>query len=72
MTDSLKKFVTQVSEGEDYVAPTFDPYSPRHHVYYVSEVVKCYKDPRSLARDHIQMSSQYLKVFRNRTVPTEE
>lgn len=36
MTDSLRQFVTQVNEGKDYAPCSFNPYSPRNNIYYVS------------------------------------
>ncbi len=50
ITDSLKKFVTQANEGKDYLTCNFNPYSPRHNVYYVTEILKFFKEELSLAR----------------------
>jgi hypothetical protein len=71
INDSLKKFVTQVNEGKDYLAPSFNPYSPRNNIYYVSEILKFHKDDRSLAREHIAMSAQYIRAFESRRVPSQ-
>lgn len=72
MTDSLRQFVTQVNEGKDYVPCSFNPYSPRNNIYYVSQILKFHKDDRSLAREHIMTSAQYLKVFETKRQPTAE
>jgi hypothetical protein len=61
-----------VTEGENYQPANFNPYSPRHNIYYISEIIKFYKDDRSLAREHITMSAQYLKIFDTRRIPSEE
>ncbi len=63
--------MTQVNEGKDYVGCNFNPYSPKHHTYYVSEILKFYQEDRSLAREHIAMSAQYLKIFNNIKAPSE-
>lgn len=47
---SLKGLVTQVPEYSDLHTFNSNPYSPRHNVYYVSELVRAYQDSRSLAR----------------------
>lgn len=70
--ESLRSFVTQVTEGENYQPCNTNPYSPRHNLYYISEIIKYYKNDRSLAREHITMSAQYLKIFDTRKAPTEE
>lgn len=72
MTDSLRQFVTQVNEGKDYTPCSFNPYSPRNNIYYVSQILKFHKDERSLVREHIMTSAQYLKVFETKRQPTAE
>lgn len=64
--------MTQVNEGKDYVTSNFNPYSPKHNTYYVSEILKFYKEERSLAREHITMSAQYLRIFEGIRVPSDE
>jgi hypothetical protein len=49
-----------------------DPYSPRHNVYYVSEMVKSYLDEKSLAREHLLTSLHILKILENTQFATEE
>ena len=63
MKESLLKFVTQANDGKDYVSAHFNPYSPRQNTYYVAEVLKMFKEERSLVREHIAMSAQYLRIF---------
>lgn len=46
----LDAIVTSVPEPKEMHAFEKDPYSPRHNIYYVSEIVRAYKDHRSLAR----------------------
>ena len=36
--------VSQVSYHKKFQPMAFDPYSPRHNVYYVSEIVRAYKE----------------------------
>ena len=48
--DPLKELVSQVSYEKKLKPMTFDPYSPRHNVYYVSEIVRAYKEENSLPR----------------------
>ena len=72
MTDSLRQFVTQVNEGKDYAPCSFNPYSPRNNIYYVSQILKFHKDERTLARQHIMTSAQYLKVFETKRQHTAE
>lgn len=50
----------------------FDPYSPRHNVYYVSEIVRAYKEENSLAREHLVSSIQLLKMLSRSRLPTRE
>ena len=42
---------------------TNNPYSPRHKIYYVSELVRAYKDERSLAREHLNTTLNILKII---------
>ena len=48
--DPLKELVSQVSYEKKLKPMAFDPYSPRHNVYYVSEIVRAYKEENSLPR----------------------
>ena len=48
------------------------PYSTRNNTYYVSEIIKNYKDRRSAAREHIISSLQILKALENSKMPTKE
>ena len=40
----LKQFVTKVAEHSELHTFTNNPYSPNHSIYYVSEIIKSYKD----------------------------
>ena len=48
--NGLKDLVTKVPEQAKFHTFNSNPYSPRHNIYYVSEVVRAYKDQQSLAR----------------------
>ena len=41
----------------------YNPYSPRHNMYYVSEITRAYKEDKSLAREHLLTSMQLLKIM---------
>lgn len=42
---ALKGIVTQVpKQNKELHSLNFNPYSPRHNMYYVSEVTRAYKD----------------------------
>jgi hypothetical protein len=63
--DSLKGLVIQVPENEGVREAVLNPYSPRSPTYYVSEVAKSYREPRSAAREHLTQSLQILKTLEN-------
>ena len=49
-TNKLTEIVTSVPEHKELHTFERDPYSPKHNIYYVSEIVRAYKDVKSLAR----------------------
>lgn len=55
--------VSQVNYKKNLKPFAFDPYSPRHNTYYVSEVVRAYKEENSIAREHLVNSIQLLKML---------
>ena len=59
----LKDLVTKVPDHSDLHTFQANPYSPRHNVYYVSELVRAYKDEQSLAREHLLTSLNILRVL---------
>ena len=40
----LKQFVTSVPEHKELHTFEKNPYSPKHNLYYISEIIKSYKD----------------------------
>lgn len=60
---NLKEFITQVPEHKELHTFDKDPYSPRHNIYYISEIIKSYKDEKSLAREHLLTSLHILKIL---------
>ena len=60
---ALDDLVTQVPERKELHTFVQNPYSPRHNIYYVSEVVRAYKDSKSLAREHVHTSLQIMAYF---------
>lgn len=62
----------QVPENGELHLPAFNPYSPRSQTYYVSEVIKNYKDLKSTVREHLATSIQILKTLENSKMPTKE
>lgn len=70
--DPLKEVVSQVSYKKNLKPMAFDPYSPRHNTYYVSEIVRAYKEENSLAREHLVSSMQLLKMLGRSRIPSKE
>ncbi len=68
----LKQFITQVPQHKDLHSFTQNPYSPRHSIYYVSEILRAYKEEKSLAREHILSSIEYLRMFHHSKIPDEK
>jgi hypothetical protein len=69
----LKEVVSQVSCKKNLKPLAFDPYSPCHNIYYVSEIVRAYREENSLAREHLVSSLQFLRMLsRNRVQPRQE
>lgn len=62
----------QVPENTNLKSPSFNPYSPRHSNYYISEIIKNYKDPKSNAREHLTTSLQILKAMENSKMPSKQ
>ena len=61
----LNNLVTQVPQHKELQTFNFNPYSPRHNIYYVSEIARAYKEAKSLAREHILSSMRILRVLEN-------
>ena len=68
----LKQFVTQVPEHRELHSFDKDPYSPQQHTYYVSEIVKSYKDEKSLAREHLLTSLHIFRILGGTRFATNE
>lgn len=49
-----------------------NPYSPKHSIYYISEIVKSYRDDKSLAREHLLTSLHIFKILENSKFATDE
>lgn len=47
---SLKQFVSSVPEHAELHSFEKNPYSPKHNIYYISEIIKSYRDEKSIAR----------------------
>jgi hypothetical protein len=61
---ALKGIVTQVpKQNKELHSLAFNPYSPRHNLYYVSEVTRAYKDEKSLVREHLLTSIHILNIM---------
>lgn len=71
-TNKLTEIVTSVPEHKELHAFERDPYSPKHNIYYVSEIVRAYKDVKSLAREHLQTTLQIMAYFQKIEKPNEE
>ena len=69
---SLNGLVTQVPQHAQLHSFNTNPYSPRHNVYYVSELVRAINDERSLAREHLVTSLNILKNLENSKRLSEE
>jgi hypothetical protein len=69
---NLGALVTQVPERKELHSFDKNPYSPRHSIYYVSEVIRAYTDPKSLAREHLNTSLQVMAYFEKRERPCDE
>lgn len=62
----LKGIVTQMpKQNRDLHSFDHNPYSPRHNMYYVSEITRAYKEEKSIAREHLLTSIQLLKIMDN-------
>jgi hypothetical protein len=68
----LKQFVTQVPEHKELHTVEKNPYSPKHNVYYISEIIKTYKDEKSLGREHLLTSLHIFKILENSRFATDE
>ena len=69
---SLKGLVTQVPEQAELRTFNSNPYSPRHNLYYVSELIRAYQDEKSLAREHLVTSLNVLKLLERSKRCSEE
>jgi hypothetical protein len=63
--------VIQVPENQEFHKPEENPYSPRNSTYYVSEVIKNYRDPKSSVKEHLDTSLQILKALEKSKLPTK-
>lgn len=63
MEQTLNGFVTHVPESGSKIFAQ-NPYSPRS-IYYVSEIIKGYKDKKSLMWEHIKTSIFLFNYFSN-------
>lgn len=66
----LKGLVTQVPQHKELRYFDFNPYSPRSNTYYVSEVLKAYKEEKSQVREHLLSSMHLLKTLESSKRPT--
>lgn len=62
-TDALKHLVSQVNCKKNIKILNSDPYLVKNHIYYVSEIIRAYKEQNSLARDHLINSHRQLKAL---------
>lgn len=69
---ALDDLVTKVPERKELHSFDKNPYSPRHNIYYVSEIVRAYEDPKSIAREHLHTSLQIMAYFQKCEKPSEE
>lgn len=69
---SLKQFVSSVPEHAELHTFDKNPYSPKHNIYYISEIIKSYRDEKSLAREHLLTSLHIFKVLENSKFATEQ
>jgi hypothetical protein len=68
----LKQLVTSMPEHKDVHTFERDPYSPKHNIYYISEIIKTYKDDKSLGREHLLTSLHIFKILENSRFATDE
>lgn len=64
--------VTSFPEHKELHTFEKDPYSPKHNIYYISEIVKSYKDDKSLGREHLLTSLHIFKILENSRFATDE
>ena len=67
----LGGLVTQVAEHKELHTFEKNPYSPNHNIYYVSEIVRAYKEEKSLAREHLFTSLQVFRMLQNSKKPSD-
>lgn len=71
-SQALKQLVSQVNCSKNLKSINFDPYTPKsHHIYYVSEILRAYKEQNSLARDHLINSLHQLRTLSKIKGPTK-
>ena len=68
----LSLLVTSVPEHKELHTFDKNPYSPKHNVYYISEIIKSYRDDKSLGREHLLTSLHIFKVLENSRFATDE
>jgi hypothetical protein len=71
-SEALKQMVSQVSCPKNVKAITTNPYSTRHNIYYISELVKAYLEPNSLVREHLITSFHQLKALKDVRGPSRQ
>jgi hypothetical protein len=49
-----------------------NPYSPNHNIYYISEIIKSYRDEKSIGREHLLTSLHIMKILENSRFATAE
>jgi hypothetical protein len=64
--------VTSVPEHKELHTFEKNPYSPKHNIYYTSEIVKSYKDDKSLGREHLLTSLHIFKILDNSRFATDD
>jgi hypothetical protein len=68
----LNVLITKMPELQDLRTFDTNPYSPRNSTYYVSELVKAYRDELSLPREHLLTSLHIMKLLERSRRPSEE
>ena len=68
----LRQFVSKEKEHKELHTFDHNPYSPKHNIYYISEIIKSYRDEKSLGREHLLTSLHIFKVLENSRFATEQ
>jgi hypothetical protein len=70
-TADLKQFVSSMPEHAELHTFEKNPYSPKHNIYYISEIIKSYRDDKSLAREHLLTSLHIFRTLENSKFATD-